>query len=93
MNEIEQLRDLLAEQFPEALLSIDPPEMPSAAWWLDIGLNGSSLMVEWRPGLGFGISTPKGDDFGSGPDELYPGRHEAFARAKELLASWAPASL
>jgi hypothetical protein len=90
MNDVECLRDRLAARFPEAALAIDKPETETGGWFLDATLNGYDLVIEWRPGRGFGISTPSPDDFGSRPDEVYEDVDAAFARAKALLLSQTP---
>lgn len=85
MNDLERLRNLLAERFPLATTVIDKPETPSGSWWLDISLNGHSLVVEWRPNHGFGISTTSSDDYGSGPDEIFTTVEDAFKRVVDVL--------
>lgn len=87
MNEIECLRDLLADRFPTASVSLDPPDVPTGNWWLDVELDGHHVVVEFRPGKGFGISTPTADDYGVGPDEIYERATTAYERVKELLLS------
>lgn len=87
MNSIERLKSLLAERFPTASLSLDPADGPNGAWWLDAELGGHHVAVEWRPGRGFGVSTPSVDDFGVGPDEIYESTTGAFDRVRELLLS------
>lgn len=54
-------------------------------------MKGYDLVIEWRPGRGFGLSTPTSDDFGSGPDEVYEDVDSAYERAKALLLSQPPA--
>lgn len=90
MNPLEILRDRLAERFPKASLEIDRPATATGSWWLDIRLQGYLLVVEWRSGKGFGLSTPTNDDFGQGPDEVYQDVDTAYARAKALLLSQTP---
>ena len=87
MNDIERLQDLLAERFPTATVALDPPEKPTGNWWLDVVLDGHHVVVEYRPGRGFGISTPSVDDYGVGPDEIYDSTTIAYDRVKELLLS------
>jgi len=89
MNQLERLRDDLTKRFPELTAAIDVPAEDQGSWFLDIGREGSSLplVVEWRPDRGFGISTPGPDDYGSGPDEVYPNLKAAFDRVVRLLLS------
>lgn len=87
MNAIEQLQDLLVKRFPAATITLDRPDTPSASWWLDVVLNTYSVAVEWKPGVGFGVSTPTGDEYGGGPDEVYADPEAAYSRILELLLS------
>ena len=85
MNDIERLSERLRERFPTASLKMDPAETPTGSWWLDAELQGHLVVAEWKPDAGFGLSTPSADDFGAGPDEIYPTEVAAFERIKELL--------
>ena len=85
MNELKRLAELIERRFPSASTAIDEPVRESGNWWLDIGLKDASVVIEWRPDRGFGISTPSHDDFGSGPDEVHPDAGTAFERVEELL--------
>lgn len=85
MNEVERLSNRLQKRFPTASLAMDPAETPSGSWWLDVELQGHHVAVEWRSKAGFGISTPSGDDYDSGADEIYTSESAAFDRVKELL--------
>lgn len=85
MNEVERLMNRLRERFPTASLAMDPAEAASGSWWLDVELEGHHVAVEWRPKVGFGISTPSDDDFDSRADEIYTSESEALDRVRELL--------
>ena len=89
-NEMERLRERLAARFPDATLAIDKAETETGSWFLDAALKGYDLVVEWRPGRGFGLSTPADDDFGQKPDEVYEDADAAYERAKALLLSQTP---
>jgi DNA-binding XRE family transcriptional regulator len=89
-NDVERLRNLLQERFQEGSYKILKPRSPTGNWWLDIDLRGYSLTIEWRPGRGFGLSTPAEDDLFQGPDEVYGDFEEAYQRAKALLLSQTP---
>src|SRR5262249_39533424 len=89
MNPIERLRDELAERFPGLAAEIDPPADAARTWQLDVRPGGGSpwIVVEWRPDLGFGVSTPGADDYGTKPDELYPNTRAAYDRVVQLILS------
>jgi DNA-binding XRE family transcriptional regulator len=89
MNQVERLRDDLAKRFPDLSIEIDAPADDQSSWFLDVrrGGDASPVVVEWRPDRGFGVSTPGGDDYGPGPDELCPNMKAAFNRVVRLVLS------
>lgn len=87
MNEIEQLRERLANRLPGASLAIDAPDVATATWFLDAGLQGHMVVIQWRADRGFGVSTPTRDNFNAKPDELYEYLDAAYDRVVELLLS------
>lgn len=88
-NEIERLRDLLENRFPGGSYKLLKPRIETGGWFLDVDLGVYSLTIEWRPGKGFGLSTPTEGDTFLGPDEVYTDLDAAFERAKALLLSQA----
>lgn len=89
-NDFEHLRNQVQERFPDASYKLLKPRAQTGSWWLDVSLNGYWLTIEWRPGRGFGLSTPTEGDAFLGPDEVYEGVDAAYARAKALLLSQTP---
>jgi Helix-turn-helix domain len=89
-NDVEQLRDRIQERFPETSYRLLRPRTETGSWWLDADLNGYALTIEWRPGRGFGLSTPADGDLFLGPDEVYEDVDSAYERAKALLLSQTP---
>jgi hypothetical protein len=86
MNRIEQIRIVLIARFPDLSVDLDPPALGTGCWHLDIRRGGDYLMsVEWRPSGGFGLSTPKPDDYGSGADEVYENASTALDRIVQLI--------
>jgi hypothetical protein len=89
-NDVERLRELLEDRFPDGSYSILKPRTETGSWFLDVSLKGYDLVIQWRPGRGFGLSTPVSHDSGSGPDEVYEDVDSAYERAKALLLSQTP---
>ena len=90
MNQIERLRDDLVRRFPELSADIDAPTDERGSWFLDVRRAGEGLspvVVEWRPDRGFGVSTPRDDDYGAGPDEVYTNVKAALDRVVSLVLS------
>lgn len=85
MNDLEQLRERLANRFPGAALTVDAPDVGTGTWFLDAELQDHLVVVQWRADRGFGITTPTRDDFGTKPHELYENAEAAYDRIVELL--------
>ena len=84
INQIEELQYRIQKRLPAVDARLDPPMKLENPWWLDLALQGHSVVVEWRPGQGFGLSTGE-SGYGEGPDEVYSRAEEAEARLIELL--------
>jgi transcriptional regulator with XRE-family HTH domain len=89
MNQIERLRSSLVKRFPGLAIEIDAPANERGSWFLDVRRDGGvpPVVVEWRSDRGFGISTPDGDDYGAGPDEVYTNARAAHDRVVALVLS------
>lgn len=85
MNAIEHLGQSVTDRFPSAKLAFDPPGRPDGPWFLDILLGDHSLVIEWRPERGFGITSKREPAYGEGPDEVYADLAEAEGRVRILL--------
>ena len=86
MNPIETLADDLRKRFPESSVKIDAPIDPAGLWHLDVeSANGHWVVIEWKPGEWFGVSTPGPDDFFEKPDELYVTPKEVYDRVTQLV--------
>jgi transcriptional regulator with XRE-family HTH domain len=89
MNPIEKLRNDLVKRFPGINAELDAPADLAGLWQLDVRPGGDStwLVVEWKPQLGFGVSTAEADDYGTKPDELYPNAKAAYDRVVQIILS------
>lgn len=92
MHPIEKMCDDLAERFPHLRVAIDASETETGSWFLDVhrenGLDPAN--VEWRPGHGFGVTTPGPYDYGTGVDEVYGSAEATFKRVVHLVDSGEP---
>jgi transcriptional regulator with XRE-family HTH domain len=92
VNDVERLHKDLAERFRGRKVEIDPSGTETGSWFVNVFRDGdlAPVVVEWRPGTGFGLSTPGPDDFGTGVDESYPNAKAAFDRVVQLVLSDGP---
>jgi hypothetical protein len=70
---IESLVRLIRKQVPGVVVSVDEPTRASGAWFIDVKKGKQSLTIEFRPKLGFGLSSTPSEGFGEGPDEFLAG--------------------
>ncbi len=87
MKNASELARKLSKALPESKVAVDLAENPTGSSWIDIRSGDHVVTVEYRPGLGYGVSThDREDGLGQGPDEVYAGADEAFSRVLELVA-------
>jgi len=92
MNELRTLCRVLKRELPEAaVLKLDLPAQSDQGGWLDIEYGGKWVVVEWRPGTGFGVSLAEGLEedpakgLFEGPDEVLENLEETQQRILSLL--------
>lgn len=85
MNPIEWLASMLSERFSDVHLTLDPSDHGNGSWWLNVELQDQVVVVEWRPGKGFGVSSDSDEGYGDGPDEIYQHVDETYNRVTSLL--------
>jgi len=80
MNDLEMLAQQVLRELPDAELKM---ELNPKSGWLDIEHDGAWVVVEWRPGTGFGVSLNE-------PDPKDPLKH-LFEGPDEVFADWSAA--
>jgi DNA-binding XRE family transcriptional regulator len=87
MISIEKLHGDLVRRFPNLQVNLDRSETATGSWFVDVSREGDldPVNVEWRPDRGFGVTTPKPEDYGSGVDESYGSAKATFDRVVHLV--------
>lgn len=86
MNQIQIVQMKLQSALPGATLALDRPKHGTGVWFLDVEFHLRSISIQWRPKLGFGITTAdSGRAYGEGPDEAYPDVDTTITRSIQLL--------
>src|SRR5438132_426529 len=85
MNPIEKMEQRIKNSFPKAHCAMDAAETPTGSWFLDIGVDNYSMIIEWRPDRGFGLTAGRECVFGEGADETYPDYGSAVRRVLWLV--------
>jgi hypothetical protein len=56
-------------------------------WYLDVVVGGHAVVIQWKEGAGFGVSSSPAHAYGEGADEVYSDEEAAYGRAVSLLLS------
>ena len=84
---IDRLIALLQARVPGSSVQVDAPSRASGNWFVNIDADGQALVVEFRPKLGFGLSSTPSDGYGEGPDEFLADEEAVVDRVAALLQS------
>lgn len=84
---IESLERSLKKRFPDAQISVDRPRKASGVWFLDIVRAKHPVVVQWRKGDSFGITSSPEHVYGERADEVYNDEEAAYGRIVSLLLS------
>jgi DNA-binding XRE family transcriptional regulator len=82
---VEKLSRLLRERVPGALIEVDAPSRPKGDWFIDMKSGNQSFVIEFRPTLGFGLSSTPSEGIGEGPDEFLEEEDAVVERVAALL--------
>jgi DNA-binding XRE family transcriptional regulator len=87
------IEEKLHRRFPEAKIAIDAPSNAKGSWFLEIGLQGHLVAIQWKADRGFGITTnPSNGGYGEGVHETIPDEKNAYKRITTLLLGRASTS-
>lgn len=84
---VEKLSHLLRDRFPDMNLEVDAPSKANGDWFVDARLHGHSFVIEFRPRLGFGLSSTPSEGMGEGPDEFLEDEEAVADRVARLVLS------
>lgn len=86
-NSLQDIADGILERFPKAKLSFDMAENGKGSSFLDVMMGDYSLVVEWSPKRGIGITSNSEIGYGEGSQEVFKESSTALHRVLELLLS------
>lgn len=87
LSPIESLERQLRKRFESATITLDRPKKSSGIWYLDIKFDQHPVVVQWREGSSFGVSSSDAHGYGDGADEIYPDEESTYGRVVSLLLS------
>lgn len=84
-DRVDKLGRLLRKHVPDSSVSVDAPTQPKGDWFIDTTVGKRSFAIEFRPTLGFGLSSTPSEGIGEGPDEFFEDEQAVVDRIAELL--------
>lgn len=84
-DRVEDFVRLLRKRIPKLTCEVDAPARPNGDWFIDLKLGDRSFVIEFRPDLGFGLSSTPSEGLGEGPDEFFEDEGDVVERLAELL--------
>lgn len=84
---VESLVKQLCSRFPKAKIEVDRPRNRRGDWYLDVTYGNHSVVIRWKEGAGFGVSSSPAHAYGEGADEVYQDEEAAYGRVVSLLLS------
>lgn len=82
---IENLIRLIEAELPTVDVVVDAPTSPKGDWFVDVKYSDRRFSVEYRPHLGFGLSSIPSGGYGEGPDEFLPDEASLVQRLMSLV--------
>jgi len=86
-NALRDIADGILQRFPKATLSFDMAEKGEGSSFLNVMMEDYSLVVEWSPKRGIGITSNSEIGYGEGSQEVFKEPSAALQRVLELLLS------
>jgi DNA-binding XRE family transcriptional regulator len=82
---VERLRRLLQERFHGARIDVDAPSRSKGDWFIDTRIGNQSFVIQFRPSLGFGLSSTPSEGIDQGPDEFLDNEEAIVNRVNQLF--------
>lgn len=86
MNEIEWLVKQLKTRLPDLEIKVDEPNLPTGNHWLDAKRDKKHVIVQWRPGQGFGFFAEDAD-YSERPREVISEKEKALEKIIDFFQS------
>ncbi len=87
MNQLQKIEKAILNRFPDTKTTLDPAESENGSWFLDAALGDYSLVLEWHPQKGIGVTSNPTIGYGEGAEEVFLDLDRAQKRVLELLLS------
>lgn len=89
MEHIEEIVREIEKRIPGVRTRTERTESPRGPVWIDVTNGVHGVAVEWRQGMGFGLTSLPSDTLGEAADEIYESTVELVDRIQEVLSTGA----
>ncbi|HWO26455.1 MAG TPA: XRE family transcriptional regulator [Kofleriaceae bacterium] len=87
MDHIEEIVREIEKRMPGVRTRIERGENSRGPVWIDVTNGKYGVAIEWRQGMGFGLTSLPSDNLGEASDETYDSASELSERVEELLST------
>jgi len=87
MEHIEEIVREIEKRIPGVRTRVERTESPRGPVWIDVTNGKHGVAIEWRQGMGFGLTSLPSDSLGEASDETYDSVVELIDRVEELLST------
>jgi DNA-binding XRE family transcriptional regulator len=85
MEHIEDVVQEIEKRIPGARTRVERAASPRGPVWVDVTNGTFGAAIEWRQGMGFGLTSLPSDSLGEASDETYDSVTELIDRVESLL--------
>jgi len=85
MEHIHDIVDEIKKRLPDVRTRVEKVEGPRGPVWVDVSNGRSGVVIEWRQGMGYGVTSLPSDSIGTASDETYEAASEVVDRVEQLL--------
>lgn len=86
MEHIEEIVRELEERIPGSRTRVERSTNPRGPVWVDVTNGTFGAAIEWRQGMGFGLTSLPSESLGEAADETYDSPTALIDRVEELLS-------
>lgn len=87
MEHIDDVVRQIEKRVPGVRVRVERTSHPRGPVWVDVTNGKFGASIEWRQGMGFGLTSLPSESVGESADEVYEDVAELVNRVGELLAS------
>ncbi|MBX3233511.1 MAG: XRE family transcriptional regulator [Labilithrix sp.] len=85
MDHVDRIVQAIRVKMPRAHVAVERSDNPRGPAWIDVRLDDQAVVVEWRQGMGLGVTSLPTEGLGHAADEVYGSMDDAIERVHTLF--------